>query len=97
MPPRLQGVFVAAGTCGGLVWKESGPVFTCRGVVREDVGDAAQVACFPFRHVVKEIAGVFCEGRFEHLLLSANGEPLGPPVCGIFFFFFLIESVHSHL
>ena len=81
--PRLQGIFVAAGTCGGFVWEKSGPVFTRGGVICKDVGDAAQVACLPFRHVVKEIAGVLGEGRFECFLLSADGEPLGPPVCGI--------------
>ena len=47
------------------------------------MGNAAQVACFPFRQVVKEVAGVFCEGRLEYFLLSANREPLGPPVRGI--------------
>ena len=82
--PRLQGVFVAVGTRGWLVWKEPCSVFARRGMVREDVGDAAQVACIPFRHIVKEVAGVFCEGWFEDLLLSANREPLGPPVCDIF-------------
>ena len=80
---RLQGVFVAVGTCGWLVWKEPCPVFTRRGVVREDMGDAAQVACIPFRHIVKEVAGVLCEGGLEDFLLSANWEPLGPPVRGI--------------
>ena len=61
MTPRLQGVFVAAGTCGGFVWEESGPIFTRRGVVREDMGDAAQVACIPFRHIVEEVTGGLSE------------------------------------
>ena len=61
VPPRLQGVFVASGTRGGFVWEKSGPVFTRRGVVREDMGDAAQVACIPFRHIVKKITGGLSE------------------------------------
>ena len=83
MLPRLQGVFVAVGTRGWIVWKESCSIFTRRGVIREDMGDAAQVAGIPFRHIVKEIARVFCEGGLENLFLSANWEPLGPPVCSI--------------
>ena len=83
VPPRLQGVFVAMGTRGWLVWKEPCSIFTRRGVIRKDMGDAAQVACIPFRHVVKEVAGVLCEGGLENFLLSANWEPLGPPVCSI--------------
>ena len=71
------------GARGGFVREESCPIFTRWGVICEDMGDAAQVACFPFRHVVKEIAGVFCEGRLEDFLLSANREPLGPPVRGV--------------
>ena len=83
VPPRLQGFFVAAGTCGGFIWEESGPIFTRGGVIREDVGDATQVACVPFRHIVKKVAGGLREGWLEDLLVSANREPLGPPVCGI--------------
>ena len=75
MPPCLQGVFVAAGTCGGFVWEESGPVFTRGGVVREDMGNATQVTCFPLRHIMKEVAGVLAKRGLENLLLSANGEP----------------------
>ena len=80
MPPCLQGIFVAVGACGGFAREKSCPVFTRGGVVREDMGNAAQMTCFPFRHIVKEVAGVLSEGGFEDLLLSANGEPLGPPV-----------------
>ena len=58
MAPRLQGVFVAVGTRGGFVREEPSSIFTRRGMVREDMGDAAQVTCFPFRHIVKEVAGV---------------------------------------
>ena len=83
MTPRLQGVFVAAGTCGGLVWEEPCPIFTRRGVICKDVGNAAQMAWVPLCHIVKSVAGGLCEGGLEDLLVSANGEPLGPPVCNI--------------
>ena len=78
--PRLQGIFVAMGTRSGFAWEESCSIFTRRGVICQDVGDAAQVARVPFRHIVKEITGGLGKRRLEDLLLSANGEPLGPPV-----------------
>ena len=57
MAPRLQGVFVTAGTRRGFVREEPCSVFARRGVIGEDMGDAAQAACFPFRHIVKPVAG----------------------------------------
>ena len=82
MTPRLHGIFVAVGTRGRFLWEEASPVFTRQGMVCKDVGNAAQMAWFPLRHIVEEVVGGFCEGWFEDLLLPANGEPLGPPVHG---------------
>ena len=79
--PRLQGVFVTAGTRGRFVREKPRSVFTRRGVICQDVGDAAQMAWVPLGHIVKPVAGGLRERRFEDFLVSANGEPLGPPVC----------------
>ena len=68
---------------GWLVRKEAEAVFTCRGVVGQDIGNAAQAACVPVGHIVKEIAGIFGPAGLEDLLLSAHGEPLGAPVRSI--------------
>ena len=84
MATRLNGVFVAAGTQGGFLRKEASPIFTRWGVVCEDVGNAAQMAWVPLRHIVEKVARGLCEGWLEGFLFLANGEPLGPPVHGIF-------------
>ena len=68
---------------GRLVREESQSVFTRRGVVGHDIRNAAQAACIPVGHIVKEIAGVFGPAGFEDFLLSAHGEPLGAPVRSI--------------
>ena len=69
---------------GRLIQKEPKSVFTHRGVVGHDVGNAAQAACIPVSHIVKEVAGGFGPAGFEDFLLSAHGEPLGAPVRSIF-------------
>ena len=84
MATHLDGVFVAAGTRGRFLWEEAASVFTRWGVICEDVGNAAQMARVPLRHIVEEVACGLREGWLEGFLLPANGEPLGPPVCGIF-------------
>ena len=61
MATRLNSVFVAAGTRGRFLWEEANPIFTRRGMVCEDVGNAAQMAWFPLRHIVEEVAGGFGE------------------------------------
>ena len=68
---------------GKLIREESQAVFACWGVVGHDIGDAAQAACIPVGHIVKEVAGVFGPAGFEDFLLSAHGEPLGAPVRSI--------------
>ena len=49
---------------GRLVWEETHPVFTRRGVVGHGIGDAAQVACVPVHHIVEEITGCFGAAGF---------------------------------
>ena len=69
---------------GRLFREESQSVFTRRGVVGHGIGNATQAACIPTRHIVKEVSRRFGVARFERLLLSAYGEPLGAPVRSIF-------------
>ena len=64
---------------GWLIWEESHSVFTRRGVVGDGIGDAAQAAWVPMRHIVKEVSSVFGVTWFEYLFLSTDGEPLGAP------------------
>ena len=73
---------------GWLVREEAEAVFTRRGVIGHDIGYAAQAACIPMGHIVKEVAGSLGTAGFEDLLLSAHGEPLGAPVRSI------LEKVH---
>ena len=68
---------------GGLIRKESKAVFTRQGVVGHDIGYAAQAACIPVGHSVKEVAGGLGTAGLKDLLLSAHGEPLGAPVRSI--------------
>ena len=68
---------------GRLIQKEPKSVFTRRGVVSHDIRNAAQVACIPMGHIVKEVAGGFGPAGLEDFLLSAHGEPLGAPVRSI--------------
>ena len=72
------------GAVGRLVWEEPQSIFTRRGVVSHGVRNAAQAACVPARHIVKEVSRRFGVARFEGFLLSAYGEPLGAPVRSIF-------------
>ncbi|KAF8709759.1 hypothetical protein AX14_013473 [Amanita brunnescens Koide BX004] len=53
-------------------------------MVCKDMGNAAQMAWVPLCHIVEEVLRGFREGGLEGFLLPTNGEPLGPPVCGIF-------------
>ena len=68
---------------GRLVGKEPEAVFARRGMVGHGVGYAAQAACIPVGHIVKEVAGGLGTAGFECLFLSAHGEPLGAPVRSI--------------
>ena len=52
-------------------------------MIGHDIGYAAQAACIPVGHIVKEVAGGLGTAGFEDLLLSAHGEPLGAPVRSI--------------
>ena len=72
------------GAVGRLFRKETQSVFTRGGVIGYGIGNAAQAACIPTRHIVKEVSCRFGVARFEGLLLSAYGEPLGAPVRSIF-------------
>ena len=67
-----------------MFWEEPQSVFTRGGVVGHGIGNAAQAACVPARHIVKEVSRRFGVTGFEGLLLSAYGEPLGAPVRSIF-------------
>ena len=71
------------GAVSGLIRKEPEAIFTRGGVVGHDIGYAAQAACIPVGHIVKEIAGGLSAAGFEDLLLSAHGESLGAPVRSI--------------
>ena len=72
------------GAVGRLFREEPQSIFTRGGVVRHGVRNAAQAACVPVRHIVKEVSCRLGVARFEGLLLSADGEPLGAPVRAIF-------------
>ena len=68
---------------GWLVREEALSIFTRGGVIGDGVRDATQVAWVPMRHIVKKVSRVLGEARFEGLLFSAYGEPLGAPVRAI--------------
>ena len=53
-------------------------------MVGHGVGNAAQAACIPARHIVEEVPSRLSAAGFEDLLLPAYGEPLGAPVRSIF-------------
>ena len=72
------------GAVGRLCWKEARPVFTRQGMVGLGVGNVAQAACVPTRHIVEEVPGCFGAAGLEDFLLPAYGEPLGAPVRSIF-------------
>ena len=41
------------------------------------------MAWVPLCRIVEKVAGRLGEGRLENFLFPVDGEPLGPPVCGI--------------
>ena len=70
----------AAGTLHGFIREETSPIFTCGGVICDNMRYAAQVACLALGKFMEEVACRFGQCGLKFLLPLADRDPLGPPV-----------------